>query len=301
MAFNLPPKDKVTPKDAKRVFDELTSEIATHPRATTTYLFYEDIDAWLGPWGADGYPIGYGKFYNLAFTGSPTLMADSLTRDWVGRTTVILQEAIRDYVVERVRAGTIGSLTEEELREAAFDSHPIAYTQAGLDRIMMLEPWMALVVGFIPAQEFIPFHGNAFSTYLQVFKTLGMLAVTIAPTVMGGMLPNYGRTLGPAFRADQSRLLEIQRGIRLLGMLQLIVDRNQADLLMLDRMAADLSLMQFPNQELATVARSLLSTIDARRAKGREELRKMLKTAHPRIREKLERMIPGLKAPPAAP
>ena len=59
---------------------ELTSVIAGHPRATTTYRFYEELNAWLGPWGRRGYPIGYGKAYNVAFNSNPLLKTRSVTQ-----------------------------------------------------------------------------------------------------------------------------------------------------------------------------------------------------------------------------
>jgi hypothetical protein len=61
----------------------LTSIIAGHPGATKSYTFYEEIDKYLGPWGADGYPIGYGKKYNILFTTDPSLMNNSDVKRWV--------------------------------------------------------------------------------------------------------------------------------------------------------------------------------------------------------------------------
>ena len=49
------------------MYDQLTSVIIGRPMAVQPYTFYEEIDAWLGPWGQNGYPLAYGKFYAAAF------------------------------------------------------------------------------------------------------------------------------------------------------------------------------------------------------------------------------------------
>jgi transposase len=78
MPLSLPPKSMIRcdAKTAQLVHDQLTSVIAGHTQATTTYRFYEELDVWLGPWRQQGYPIAYGKFYNVAFSTNEKLMAD---------------------------------------------------------------------------------------------------------------------------------------------------------------------------------------------------------------------------------
>src|SRR3954447_10705244 len=99
--LNLPPKSiiRCDSETAQYVNDELTSVIAGHVNALTTYQFYEEIDNWLGPWGNTGYPIAYGKFYNVAFSTNPKLDNNAQARQWVWKTTILLQEALRDYLV----------------------------------------------------------------------------------------------------------------------------------------------------------------------------------------------------------
>ena len=101
MSFALPPPSALAAdaKTAQLVHDELTSVIAGNPRATTTYRFYEELDAWLGPWGPRGYPIGYGKFCNRAFTTHRALNRDPLTRRWVWKTAVLLQRELERFDV----------------------------------------------------------------------------------------------------------------------------------------------------------------------------------------------------------
>jgi hypothetical protein len=71
-----PPKkeSEPTPENIQKLEQWLTSIIAGHPGANYTYTFYEEIDRYLGPWGKDGYPIAYGKRYNILFTTDNRLM-----------------------------------------------------------------------------------------------------------------------------------------------------------------------------------------------------------------------------------
>lgn len=59
MALRLPPKSLIRcdASTAAFVHAQLTSVIAGHAQAITTYQFYEELDTWLGPWGQRGYPI----------------------------------------------------------------------------------------------------------------------------------------------------------------------------------------------------------------------------------------------------
>lgn len=127
--------------------------IAGHAQATATYRLYEEIDVWLGPWGQQGYPIAYGKFYNVAFTTNEKLMANPKARDWVWRTTILLQEALRNYVVGRIRDCTLPAITEVELRRAAFESHPAAYDMGGLAMLTLVAPELVPVIATIPSRE----------------------------------------------------------------------------------------------------------------------------------------------------
>ena len=120
-------------------------------QATTTYRFYEELDFWLGPWGQNGYPIAYGKFYNVLFTTNPKLDSNAQARQWVWQTTIFLQEALRDFAVSTVRDGSIRTLTEARLRQAAFDSHPSAYDRGGLAMVALTAPEMIRVIATIPS------------------------------------------------------------------------------------------------------------------------------------------------------
>ena len=177
MSLSLPPKSAIRCDDhtAEYVHGQLTSVIAGHPKATTTYRFYEELDSWLGPWGQSGYPIGYGKFYNIAFSNNKSLTANPTTRQWVWRATILLQEALRDYVVGRIRDGSLPTLTEPQLRRAAFDSHPRAYYRGGLSTVAVVAPVLILVVATIPGAEFSPTSSNCVLSIEQALVTTGLV------------------------------------------------------------------------------------------------------------------------------
>src|ERR1041385_9115989 len=96
MPPKLPPKNvPPTPLSSHALYTGLTSLMAGHPQAVETYTFYEELDKYLGPWGQKGYPIAYGKFYNVAFTSNEKLQANPITKEWVWKTTILLQEVLR--------------------------------------------------------------------------------------------------------------------------------------------------------------------------------------------------------------
>jgi hypothetical protein len=252
---------------ARDVRDQLTSVIAGHPQATTTYRFYEELDTWLGPWGAAGYPIGYGKFYNILFTSNQRLQANATSQQWVWRTTIRLQEALRDYVVGRIHNCTLPSLSEAELRRAAFNSHPAAYDRGGLAMVVLTAPELALVIATIPAAEFMPTSDDFGPTVEQVFVTLGR----VVPQLVGNVLaasagPAHTGILRRAVEMDQRRLLNEIAIVRELGSIKAAIERGDVDHIpLLDRVISQLNLREFPNQGFAQAAREVVDAATARR------------------------------------
>jgi hypothetical protein len=197
MPLPLPKVSDCKPSDAARVRSLLDSVIAFRTTAKTTYQFYEEIDAWLGPWGLSGYPIGYGKKYNLLFSSNPPLNRDlNYGKPWVEKTTVYLQEAIRDYIVSRVSAGSIAAMTEADLRAAAFDSHPSAYLRGGLLAVVENSPELFLVIMTIPIEEFSPTSPNFKATIQQVMKVISLSKIPdLLKASMGLMVRSSSMTL----------------------------------------------------------------------------------------------------------
>lgn len=74
-----------------------------------------------------------------------------------------------------------GSLTERELRRAAFKSHAKAYDRAGFARVALVAPQLVPVIATIPAAEFLPTSRNFLPSVCQVFETFDR----VAPQVIG--------------------------------------------------------------------------------------------------------------------
>lgn len=106
-------------------------------------------------------------------------MENDVTRGWIENTGQILQEKLTDFLVERYEAGTLGELTEPELREFAFDSHPSAYTEAGLTDVVLNAPEMLPTIAMVPGAEFIPFSGNSAASFEQAIETAGIVGYEI--------------------------------------------------------------------------------------------------------------------------
>jgi hypothetical protein len=124
---------------------------------------------YLGPWGNKRYPIAYGKFHCVAVNTNEKLMANAQTADWVRRTTIKLQEPLRDFVVAQFRTGSLPKLTESELRQYAFSVHPAAYDRGGLAVVTLVAPELIKVIVTIPAVEFDPRSENFGPTVKQIF------------------------------------------------------------------------------------------------------------------------------------
>lgn len=280
---------------AQHVHELLTSVIAGHHQATTTYRFYEELDHWLGPWGPSGYPIGYGKFYNVAFTTNPHLQANPTTRQWVWRTGIHLQEALRDYVVGRVRDCTIGALTEAQLRQAAFDSHPRAYDRGGLATVVMAAPELIPIVATIPSAEFLPTSDNFGPTVRQVFVTLGL----IGPQIVGGALavaagPAHTGVFGRAIEQDRRRFMNEIALSRELGNLRTALARGELDHIpWLDQIIAQLSAREFPDQGFARLAGEVVGEARLRRQRLVRDYNQVLGQS-PEVRRRVERAFPNI-------
>lgn len=297
MSLPLPPR-KIIRTDAataKLVHDQFTSVIAGHAQATTTYRFYEELDAWLGPWGDKGYPIAYGKFYNVAFTSNQKLMANPQTKDWVWKTTILLQEALRDFVVGCVKAGTIASLTEPQLRKAAFDSHPRAYAEGGLALVTMTAPEMVPIIATIPAAEFSPTSDNFGATVKQVFVTLGHILPQMTGTTLAVLAgPAHTGLFSRAAQMDQRRFMNQINLSRELANIRTAIERGDLDHVpLLDHLVAQLNARQFPDQGYAQAAREIIMAAQQRRTLVLARYQEILKQS-PEVRGRVEKAYPNM-------
>jgi hypothetical protein len=268
--------------------------IAGHPEASTTFQFYEEIDHWLGPWGKTGYPIAYGKFYNVAFTTNAKLMANPTTKQWVWKTTILLQQAIRDYVAKRVEDCTIGAITEGELRAAAFASHPQSYDKGGLAMVCLTAPELVPVIATIPSAEFNPASDNFWPTVKQVFDTVDR----VLPEMTGNALaaaagPAHTGIFSRAVDMDQRRFFQEQAIGRELSDVKNAIQRGDLDNIpVLDKLIAKLDSTEFPDMGFARMAKDVVDTAKARRSILVNLYNELLKQS-PEVKGRIDLKLPN--------
>jgi hypothetical protein len=255
-----PPKDsKPTPDRVKALSDWLLAITEGHPRSTNPWTYYEEIDKYLGPFGDTGYPIAYGKKYCVLFNTNDTLSRDARAKAWVHRTTILLQTYLSQYIVERYQKGTLASVAEKALREAAFASHPLAYTRGGLTLIVMQSPGLMSMISSIPAAEFS--NENADSSMAQYVETRNLVIKEVIGTLAAGMAgPAHTGALTRA--ADKDRL-EFQRRIQLgeyLTDLKKGIDSGRIErIAWLDRVTKQLDGIEFPDAALKKLAGDIVT------------------------------------------
>src|SRR5579871_2440471 len=269
-----------TPANQQALEDWLLSIMAFRPETEgKPWTFYEEVDKYLGPWGEDGYPIAYGRKYCILFSTDQELDANPAGKAWIHRTLILLQVALKDFILQRYREGTLGSLTEVEFRKAAFDSHPTAYTEGGLAMVSMLSVGLTLHVAGIPWREYLPWSKNFGATWYQVVVTGGMVVprdIAILFTLTSG--PAHSGIFARAMAMDRERnATEMALGTGMFNARSAIAAGRCDNVMLLDRFRRTLTIMQMPNESLATAARMLIATIDARRAYVQERYQREIK------------------------
>jgi hypothetical protein len=291
----LPPKNAVaSPANVQALSSGLTWYIAGHPQAIQPWTFYEVLDTYLGPWGRGGYPIAYGKFYCFAFNSNEKLSSNAATRNWVMRTTVKLQEALRDYVVARFKAGTLAGITESELREAAFDSHPMAYTDGGLATVALVAPELIKVISLIPRKEFSPASVNFMPSLRQLLSTMDLVAPRVAGLGLAAMAgPAHTGLFARAAQQDMREMLNEQAmAARLLDVQSQIQRGELDDIRTLNTITDRLNATEYPDQSMAALARKVVQSADDRKHYVARTYRSLL-MQRPDLRSKLDRSAPG--------
>jgi len=271
----------------------LDSVTAYHPQALTTYTYYEVLDAWLGPWGVAGYPLGYGKYYNILFTTNPKLCANSDTLAWVEETTLKLQEALTDFVLKRFRAGSLGMLTEAELRRAAFESHPRAYTDGGLAKVAMLDLALLPIIMAIPGKEFDPRSQDFGPTIKQVLETAGMVAATGAALGLAALMPAHSGFLQRAADADRRHYIDtVTLGARM-GQLKASIASGDVDYVpWLDQVISSLNRSRFDSQDSARCVRDVVLAAEQRKKFLLSRYEQLLEGSPKELRGTIRKSIP---------
>ena len=296
MSLPLPPKGLIRCDEAtaQTVRQLLTSVIAGYPQATTPSRFYEEIDAWLGPWEQKGYPIAYGKFYNIAFSSNARLKSNAAAKQWVWKATIKLQEALRDYLVKRVKDCSIRSLTEKELRKAAFDSHATAYDDAGLGMIALIAPDMSPIIVSIPLKEFCPTSENFSPTVRQSFEAAGLAGPRMAGTLLAAAMPAHSQLFRRAGQMDFAAMKrEFDLG-RWLAAMKDGLGRGEFDYIpLLDQMIVRLNATEFPDEGFARAAREIVELAEGRKQQLTKDYGRLLRHA-PEIRKRIQEAQPGV-------
>jgi hypothetical protein len=277
----------------KALHDQFTSVIAGHPGAVEVWTFYEVLDEYLGPWGARGYPIAYGKYYCMAFNQNVKLQRNPQTREWVRATTVALQEPLRDFVVARFRAGTLSSVTEAELRAYAFSVHPKAYVQGGLTMVAVTAPEMVPIIASIPSAQFNPVSENFGATIQQVLSTMEMVLPQAAGMGLAALMPVHSGLLANAARRDAQEFNGALALNRWLTDTRRHLDAGALDKLStLNALTARLNATQFKDQGMAQAARQLIAAADGRKRSLAKYYRDQL-AKNPSLGPGIDRLQPG--------
>ena len=294
MPLPLPPKSApATAATVKALYDGLTSLIAGHPGSIDPWTFYEVLDNYLGPWKNQGYPIAYGKYYCILFNQNEKLQRNPQARDWVRRTTVALQEPLRDFVVERFRAGKLASLTEAELRQFAFSVHPKAYVEGGLTMVALTAPETVPIIVSIPGAQFDPRSPNFRATINQVLATARTVLPQAAGLTIAAMMPVHSGLFAQAARRDMDNF---QRDIAVNRWL--IDSRKQLDAGSLDdfptltELTQRLNATQFGDQGFARAARELIQAADTRKRYLAKYYREQI-AKNPTIAASIDKLQPG--------
>jgi hypothetical protein len=157
-------------------------------------------------------------------------------------------------------------LTERELRDAAFASHPKAYTKGGLTMVVLLQPDLGREIASIPFAEFRPTAPSFGSSIRQVIDTSGVViteAIADLLAAAAGPAHNQSFRLGSArdltnyqtVIAVSERIAEIREVVR--------VGRcDHVDVL--TRLKRGVELTLFEGRGTSVMAALLVHEIDAR-------------------------------------
>ena len=215
---------------------------------------------------------------------------------WVWKTTILLQQALVEYIVDRYIAGTLGKLTEAELRAAAFASHPEAYTKGGLAIVSLVAPELIPEIASIPSIEFVPGSENFGASVEQVITTGAMVVPQMLGALIAAAMPAHSGILRIAVQRDRQRFLaEMQLNRYLIRTKQAIADGQLNNIGILNQITQQLLSQEFPNQDLACVAREVIQLANQRKTELAQSYAKAI-TKNPKLRAIYDQAQPGWEA-----
>jgi hypothetical protein len=248
---------------------------------------------YLGPWGDSGYPIGYGKYYCQLFNSNPKLSADPQGAEWIRKTTIALQEPLRDFIVERFKRGTLASLQEPAFRAAAFASHPKAYTDSSLATVTLVAPDLIPVIMSIPGKEFNPSSRDFNATMRQVFQTMEVVLPSAVGMTIAATMPAHSGLLRQAAARDLANQLTDMRIIQWLNDTERALRSGRMDTISaLTILTNRLNATQFGDQLAARRARDIITLADQRKHMVATYYRKLIGD-NPELRQNIDRADPG--------
>jgi hypothetical protein len=150
------------------------AEVNARTATAAPWLFYRELDQYLGGWGGNGYLLGYGLRYCRRFCTDPILQQHPQARAWVRRTSILLQDDMGVFMLARFRVGRLASLNDDELSQRAFAGHARAYAEAGLAQLVRSAPHVVPRIVAIPGREFLPWAKHARRSWSQALQVAAM-------------------------------------------------------------------------------------------------------------------------------
>ena len=200
---------------------------------------------------------------------------------------------VRDFVVERFKQGTLGRLTEPELRNYAFSVHPLAYTDSGLAMVALTAPDLIPVITSIPAKEFFPSSENFDASVKQVFATMERVLPMATGIAVAAMMPAHSGLFQQAVARDRAAFTQDLATGQWLDQTARTIKSGKMDRIsLLNRLTDRLNRTQFPDQIFAQRAREIIRAADDRKRRVAAYYRKLIAN-DPDLRASVDRWDPG--------
>jgi hypothetical protein len=291
-----------TKATADQLYIELTAYIAGHINAPDPWTFYEELDHFLGPWGPQGYPLSFGKFYTQLFHNDPALQNNLEAWLWIQKTTIRLQEFIRDAVVELFQKGQLASLTEPRLNSLASVRHSRVFDNDGLALIVRVAPHLLPAMVSLPAVESASSLDYSSTSWLQTVDTLTLLSqappgsVLTAATAVGGRQHSAVIQRALATSGMNAVLAEQRQNAwyrAQFAKLRSAIESNRLNrIAWLSDIASLLEMMPLPDRCWREAARSLIAETETRNNQIANSYTAILKV-HPEMRAKINELDPS--------